>query len=180
MFVFGGQPKKTSELETPTLRKNTFAMYLPPSLYLYSLHSAFPPSIPKGFALGSDVDFAKECAKVVHYYRFVTEQIDRLFKLMHQAALCYRYIVFKLFGVYPWYMCCNSATSHKYTIFSACFVIVLHTELPTCTDHMMGPTMCFHCRYTTEHELTHVKQSMQSAEQLNGATCKVLDSQIVG
>lgn len=54
--------------------------------------SAFPPSIPKGFALGSDVDFAKECAKVVHYYRFITEQIDRLFKLMHQAALCYRYM----------------------------------------------------------------------------------------
>lgn len=55
---------------------------------------AFVPSIPKGFALGSDVDFAKECAKVVHYYRFVTEQIDRMFKLMHQAALCYRYVLY--------------------------------------------------------------------------------------
>ena len=56
------------------------------------LPTAFPPSIPKGFALGSDVDFAKECAKVVHFYRFLTEQIDRMFKLMHQAALCYRYV----------------------------------------------------------------------------------------
>ena len=92
MFVFGGQPKKTSELETPTLRKSFLSMfttYFPPSLVFTC--AAFPPSIPKGFALGSDVDFAKECAKVVHYYRFVAEQIDRLFKLMHQAALCYRY-----------------------------------------------------------------------------------------
>ena len=55
-----------------------------------SFPAAFPPSIPKGFSLGNDVDFAKECAKVVHYYRFITEQIDRMFKLMHQAALCYR------------------------------------------------------------------------------------------
>ena len=53
---------------------STFTLYY---LYLY-LHSAFPPSIPKGFALGSDVDFAKDCAKMVHYYRFITEQIDRL------------------------------------------------------------------------------------------------------
>ena len=36
------------------------------------------------------------------------------------------------------------------------------------------------CRYSTEHELTHVEQSMQSAEQLNGATCKVLEAQITG
>ena len=36
------------------------------------------------------------------------------------------------------------------------------------------------CRYSMEHELTHVEQSMQSAKQLNGATCKVLEAQITG
>lgn len=92
MFVFGGQLKKTSDLETPHLRKcmnlHNHCMYMCLLISLY--RTAFPPSIPKGFALGSDVDFAKECAKVVHYYRFVTEQVDRMFKLMHQAALCYK------------------------------------------------------------------------------------------
>ena len=37
-----------------------------------------------------------------------------------------------------------------------------------------------HCRHTAKHVLSHVEQSMQSAEQLNGATCKVLECQIAG
>lgn len=73
VFVFGGPLKKTAELESRILPT--------------------PPSIPQGFALANDVHFAKECAKVMYYLRFVTEQIDRMHKLMHQAALCFGYTV---------------------------------------------------------------------------------------
>lgn len=69
MFMFGGSVKKTAELKSPIL----------PSI----------PSIPQGFGLSSDVMFAKECAKVMWSLKFYTEQIERMFRLMHQAALCY-------------------------------------------------------------------------------------------
>jgi len=72
-FVFGGEVKKTSELHTPML----------PTL----------PSIPQGFAMANDVQFAKECSKVMWYFRFVTEQVDRMYRLMHQAALCFSHTV---------------------------------------------------------------------------------------
>ncbi|CAI8048066.1 hypothetical protein GBAR_LOCUS26549, partial [Geodia barretti] len=74
MFVFGGNVKKTAELRSPIL----------PSI----------PSIPQGFALSTDVVFAKECAKVMWSLKHHTEQIERMFHLMHQAALCYRYFSF--------------------------------------------------------------------------------------
>ncbi len=43
--------------------------------------------------MANDEHFAKECAKMVWCYRMVAEQIDRVFKLMHQAAFCYRYCI---------------------------------------------------------------------------------------
>jgi hypothetical protein len=73
MFVFGGSVKKTAELKSPIL----------PSI----------PSIPQGFGLSSDVLFAKECAKVMGSLKFYSEQIERMFRLMHQAALCYSHTV---------------------------------------------------------------------------------------
>jgi TANK-binding kinase 1 len=73
MFVFGGNVKKTAELRSPIL----------PSI----------PSIPQGFALSTDVVFAKECAKVMWSLKHHTEQIERMFRLMHQAALCYSHTV---------------------------------------------------------------------------------------
>ena len=36
--------------------------------------------------------FIQECAKVMWSFKHYTEQIERMFRLMHQAALCYRYI----------------------------------------------------------------------------------------
>jgi len=36
-----------------------------------------------------DMHYGKECAKVIHYYKFITEEINRVYKLMHQAALCF-------------------------------------------------------------------------------------------
>ena len=31
----------------------------------------------------------QECAKVMWLFKFVAEQIERIFRLMHQAALCF-------------------------------------------------------------------------------------------
>ncbi len=36
-----------------------------------------------------DMYYGKECAKTIHYYKFISEEINRLYKLMHQAALCF-------------------------------------------------------------------------------------------
>ena len=51
------------------------------------------PSIPPGPALSNDFHFAKECMKTIFYFKFIAEEINRLYNLMHQAALCFRYSV---------------------------------------------------------------------------------------
>ena len=62
MFVFGGNVKKTAELRSPILRTESllFLFFIECILYYnYALFAASIPSIPQGFALSTDVVFAK-------------------------------------------------------------------------------------------------------------------------
>ncbi len=56
----------------------------PPPLYTASALSA-----PQGLALEADLRFAKECTKVVYNFKHHVEQLERVYRLMHQSALCY-------------------------------------------------------------------------------------------
>ena len=69
---------------------NTYELYVFfNAVAIYS--TATIPSIPHGIAMSDDVGFAKDCAKVIYYFRFVIEKMDRVYRLMHQAAFCFGY-----------------------------------------------------------------------------------------
>ena len=72
-FVYGGAIKKTADLEMPVL----------PVI----------PQVPKGYAIINDIQFGKDCCKAAWAFRFAAENLDRLYKLMHQVALCYGHTV---------------------------------------------------------------------------------------